>query len=214
VHDVVRKLYNLIANVGRTAIASVAAPLRLCIRLVDALNDWTGYFVGWLCSGLIGVVCVDVFMRYVLDRTVLAVQELEWHLVAVIFLMGAAYTFKHDRHVRVDIIYAGRSKSWRAWTNLIGCLLFLLPLCSLIIYESYDFVVNSWHHSEGSGDPGGLPFRYALKAIIPLSFAFLFLQGLAVAGKSLLVLGGIDRGPADSPDTEDSPDITLPPVGP
>ncbi|MDM8569825.1 TRAP transporter small permease subunit [Thiotrichales bacterium HSG1] len=119
-----------------------------------------------------------------------ALQELQWHLFAVIFLFGAAYTLKHDEHVRVDIIY---NSLWltdrhRAWIDLLGGLFFLIPFCLLIIIASWSFVYNSFIHLEISPDPGGLPYRFLLKAAIPLSFLLLMLQGIANILKKSLFL--------------------------
>jgi TRAP-type mannitol/chloroaromatic compound transport system permease small subunit len=137
---------------------------------------------------LVIVVCYDVFTRYLLKNSLVAVQELQWHLFALIFLIGAAYSLKHDKHVRVDVFYSRFSPRAQAWVNLVGSLLFLLPFCIIVIYSSQTFVANAFRIGEISPDPGGLPARWILKATIPAGFVLLLLQGLALASRSLLTI--------------------------
>lgn len=169
---------------------------RAYVRLVDGLNERVGSGVSWLTTLLVLVVCYDVFTRYLLKSSIVAVQELEWHLFAVIFLIGAAYTLKHDRHVRVDVIYGRLSPKSRAWVDLVGSVLFLIPFCLLAVWSSKPFVMNAFAVGETSPDPGGLPFRFVLKAAIPAGFLLLALQGLSLALKSLMKIASDERRPA------------------
>lgn len=162
-------------------------------RVIDAI-EWLTHKVGmaaaWLTSALVLIICFDVFNRYLLNKSFVAVQELEWHIFAVIFLMGAAYTLKQDAHVRVDVFYAKASPRTQALIDLIGSLVLLVPFCLLIIWSSKAFVLSSYAIGETSPDPGGLPARYLLKATLPLGFFLVLLQGVAMALKSLLRLLG------------------------
>jgi len=153
-------------------------------RFIDALNERVGTFAGWLTSLLVVVVCYDVFTRYVLKKSSIAVQELEWHLFAVIFLLGAAYTLKQDRHVRVDVLYTRFSPRIKAHVNFWGSIIFLIPFAVLIVLTTRDFVANSFIVGETSPDPGGLPARYLLKACIPLGFFLVLLQGISLMLRS------------------------------
>ena len=152
---------------------------------IDSLNEKIGTVVSWLTTLLVLIVCYDVFTRYLLKRSSIAVQELEWHLFAVIFLLGAAYTLKHDRHVRVDVLYQKFSPQTRGWINFVCSLFFLIPFALLVIWASYEFVASSFRIGETSPDPGGLPARFVLKACLPLGFFLVFLQGLSLAIHSL-----------------------------
>ncbi len=164
--------------------------IRYYIKFIDELNEKVGYLVSWLTTLLVLVVCYDVFTRYLLRKSSITIQELEWHLFAVIFLLGAAYTLKHDRHVRVDVFYSKFSERGRAWVNLLGGLVFLIPFSLLVIYTSSDFVINSFLIKETSPDPGGLPARYILKACIPIGFGLVLLQGISMIFRSILILRG------------------------
>jgi TRAP-type mannitol/chloroaromatic compound transport system permease small subunit len=163
---------------------------RAYIRFADGVNERVGIGVAWLTAALVAVVCCDVFMRYVLQNSWVAMQELEWHLFALIFLLGAGYSLKHDKHVRVDVFYSRFSPRAQAWVNLVGSVLFLIPFCALVIWSSQNFVINAFHFGETSPDPGGLPARWVLKAAIPVGFFFLFIQGIALACRSVLCIRG------------------------
>lgn len=177
----------------KTAIQSFISRFYPVLRFIDRLSEWTGRVSAWLVLLLVLLIGCDVTMRYLANTSFVAVQELEWHLFALIFLLGAAYTLKHDDHVRVDVWYQARRAGprYRAWVNLLGSLLFLLPLCVLIISSSWPFVANAYASLEGSPDPGGLPYRWLLKAAIPLGFFLLLLQGVAESLRSGLFLLGV-----------------------
>ena len=164
--------------------------LKKYIFIADKINEGFGFVANWLTTLLVAVVCFDVFNRYIFGFTNPAMYEFEWHIYAIIFLFGAGYAFKHDKHVRVDITYARFSPKVKAWVNLIGALIFLLPFCALVVYATKDWVYQSWLIKETSPDPGGLPMRYLLKACIPLCFILLFIQGIAEALKSFFYIFG------------------------
>lgn len=156
------------------------------IKIIDKLNTKIGVITSWLTFVLVLVTCYDVFTRYILNESSIALQELEWHLFGVIFLMAAAYTLIKDDHVRVDVFYSRFSERKKAWVNFLGAVIFLIPFCILAIYASKDFVINSFLFKETSPDAGGLPARYILKSFIPISFIFLLLQGISLAFKSFI----------------------------
>lgn len=156
------------------------------IEFVNRINSTIGKYTSWLTSVLVLVVVFDVIIRYIFNESSVAIQELEWHLFSIIFLMGAAYTFQKDDHVRVDLFYSMFNLKQKAWLNIIGTLIFLIPFTLLIIYASQNYVINSFTLNESSPDPGGLPARYILKTVIPLSFLFLLLQGFSLLFRSIL----------------------------
>ena len=160
--------------------------IKAYINFVDKLSEKVGSLTSWLTTLLVLVVCYDVFTRYILNESSVGVQELEWHIFAIIFLLAASYTYKIDDHVRVDVFYTRFSEKTKAWVNFLGVIFFLIPFCIIIIYTSDFFVASSFRMGETSPDAGGLPARYILKAFIPLSFFLIFLQGLSEAFKSFI----------------------------
>jgi len=167
-----------------------AETLLRAARALEAVSEWTGRGVAWLVLAMTLVVGYDVAMRYLFRQGSVALQELEWHLFALVFLLGAAYTLKHDGHVRVEVLYQRLGARGRAWCDLLGHLFFLLPFSLLIIAAAWPFVANSFAYGEGSPDPGGLPFRWLLKAAIPAGFALLILQAVADILRKLVFLFG------------------------
>jgi TRAP-type mannitol/chloroaromatic compound transport system permease small subunit len=166
------------------------AVLRRLVKLIDTGTEWLGRAASWLSALLVLVVSYDVISRYVFNASKVWVQELQWHIFALIFLLGAAWTLKHNRHVRVDLVYQRLSTKAQAWVNLLGFTVFLLPFCLLIIITGYHSTAFSWANHEASGNPGGLPMRYLLRGMIPLAFIWLMIQGFAEAARSLLILCG------------------------
>lgn len=166
----------------------MVAFLKFIIRFAKSINEWVGKTVSWLTMFLVFLVCIDVGRRYVLNSASIWGMELEWHLFAAIFLLGAGYSFKHDRHVRVDLFYIKFSKRDKAWTNLIGGIVFLVPWCILIIIVSYSYALRSFEIMEGSPNPDGLPYLFIIKFTLTAGIGLLLLQGLASIAESALVL--------------------------
>lgn len=155
------------------------------MTIIDKIVKQVGTLVSWLSLLLVFVIVIDVALRYLFNTTSAASFEMEWHLFAMIFLLGAGYTLQQDKHVRVDVFYHRFSEKNKAWVNLIGTVLLLLPFCAVAFWESLSFVQNSYAVKETSPDPGGLPARYVIKAAIPVGFFLLGLQGINLALKSI-----------------------------
>jgi TRAP-type mannitol/chloroaromatic compound transport system permease small subunit len=115
----------------------------------------------------------DVVMRYFFHNSSVAMQEHEWHLFAIVILFGVSVALMEEGHVRVDFLYDRFSVRRKAVINIIGTIFFLMPLACLILFGSFDFVMDSYKIHEISENPGGLPFRYTIKAMIPLAFTVL-----------------------------------------
>jgi len=163
------------------------------VNLVDSLSDRIGHFIGWMTTLMVLVVFYDTVMRYAFNRGNVALQELEWHLFAIVFLVGAAYTLKHGGHVRVDILYVNLSEKTKAWIDFIGVFIFLIPFSVMVIISTKGFIMNSWAVREVSPDPGGLPAYYIIKSMIPLGFSLLIVQGLSEAAKNFMILMGYNQ---------------------
>ena len=159
--------------------------LKWICRLIDKINMRMGRFVSWFTLLLVCVTFADVVMRYFFNKSFVFTQELEWHVFAFIFLMGAGYTLKVDGHVRVEVFYGKMGLKGKAWVDLVGVLFFLIPSCALFIKTAIPFVMKSFEVMEGSPDPGGIPYRFILKACIPIGYSLILLQGVSLGIKSL-----------------------------
>ena len=160
------------------------------ITILESITETFGKFFSWATSLLVWLICIDVLMRYFFNFTLIWIVELETYFFALIFLMGGAYAFKHDKHVRVDVFYADYSPKKKAWVNLIGGLLFLLPWCTVAVIVIWRYFSFSWSWGEKSAQPGGLPAVYVLKFFLWLGFFLLLLQALASVLRSILVIRG------------------------
>lgn len=161
-------------------------------RRLDRFAEHTGRIVYWLTLAMVLIGSYNAIARYTDRYTGLGLSsnmwlELQWYLFSLVFLLGAAYGLKRDVHVRVDVLYERLSRRGRAWVNLLGTALFLLPFSVLMVVTSWPMVRSSWAVWEQSGDPGGLP-RYPIKTIIPIAFALLIVQGVSLAIKQVAVL--------------------------
>lgn len=162
---------------------------------IDRTNEWIGRVVYWLTLAMVLIGAYNALVRY-LDRFInLGLSsntyiELQWYMFGLVFLLGAAYTLKHDAHVRVDILISRLTPRGRAWINLAGTLLFLIPFCVFVLWTSWPIVRNSWLVGEMSSDPGGLP-RYPIRTVIPAAFVLLLMQGVSLAIKQIAIIRGV-----------------------
>jgi TRAP-type mannitol/chloroaromatic compound transport system permease small subunit len=155
--------------------------------------DWLSLRLGQLAAWGVGLACgvsaANALLRYGLNVGSNAWLELQWYLFAATVYFGAPALLKLNEHVRVDLLYARRSGRAKAWTDLLGLLLFLLPLCVAMVVLSWDFVHDAVVQHEVSSSPGGL-LRWPVKILIPLGFALLGLQGVAEVIKRIGFLRG------------------------
>jgi len=160
-------------------------------RRIDVLIDIVGRFAAWTTFALVVVMASNVLLRYLFATGTVWAQELEWHLMAPIVLFGMSYALRHGDHVRVDVLYAGFRPRVKRAVDLVAALL-SAAVALAVIELSWRYVLQSWSIGEGSANPGGIPYRYVLKSLIPIGFAFLFLQSLAEAARSLIALRRAD----------------------
>ena len=166
--------------------------LKTALSAVEKFTEVTGRFISWATVTMVILVVLVVITRYFLGLGSIALQESVTYLHCLVFMMGFAFTLKHDGHVRVDIFYRRFSPRFKAIVNLVGGLLFLIPFCLLIFFTSWDYVLASWVIRETSAENNGLPFIYLLKTLMLLMPATLVLQGIAEIIRSGLVLSGAD----------------------
>ena len=147
-----------------------------------------GRSIAWLTLAMVVITFLVVVFRYAFSIGWIAMQESVTYLHALVFMLGAAYTLKQNGHVRVDIFYEKISRRKRAWIDLLGTLLLLLPFCLFIIIYSWNYVSLSWSLLEGSREAGGLPALFLLKSTIPVMAFLVMLQGISQALRCILIL--------------------------
>lgn len=142
---------------------------------VDRLINWLGERLSWIWLLLLGVIVLNVVMRYAFAEGRIEFEEIQWHLYAIGFLIGMSYGYVSDSHIRVDVLRERFSPTLQAWIELYGTLLLLLPFIMLVLIAAVPFVAYSFSTSEISQAPGGLPFRWFIKSFLCLGFALLLL---------------------------------------
>jgi TRAP-type mannitol/chloroaromatic compound transport system permease small subunit len=162
--------------------------------IIDTINEWVGRLTYWLVLLMVLIGVWNVIGRYLgrfigQNLTSNVLIEVQWYLFDLVFLLGAAYTLKHNEHVRVDLFYKDWPPRRKALANLIGTILFLIPFSVMVIYFSWGSIISSWQILETSPDPGGLP-RYPIKSMIIVSFILLIFQGVAEAIKNWAIFQG------------------------
>ena len=148
-------------------------------RRIDNFVQRIGQTLSYIWLALLFVIVINVLMRYLFSEGRIELEELQWHLYSVGFLLGMSCAYQADVHIRVDVLHERFSPQLRAWIELYGILLFLIPFIALILIYSVQFVSSSFAVGEVSPSPGGLPYRWAIKAILPLGFALLLLTVFA-----------------------------------
>jgi TRAP-type mannitol/chloroaromatic compound transport system permease small subunit len=147
---------------------------------IDTVTDVVGRIAAWATFTLVVVMAANVLLRYAFATGSVWAQELEWHLMAPICLFGMSYALRHGEHVKVDVLYGGFRPRTKHAVDLIAALLAIV-VSGLIIWLSWRYVGQSWTINEASANPGGIPYRYVLKALIPIGFALFAIQSVAEA---------------------------------
>jgi TRAP-type mannitol/chloroaromatic compound transport system permease small subunit len=158
---------------------------------IDTFTDVFGRITAWSTFALVLVMAGNVLLRYLLSTGSVWAQELEWHLMAPISLFGISYALRHGEHVRVDVVYGGFPPRAKRFVDLLSAILAII-VSVIVIKLSWNYVGQSWSIGEGSANPGGIPYRYVLKALIPVGFALLAVQSVAEAARALIAF----RAPA------------------
>lgn len=164
-------------------------------RLIDALNERVGRAVGWLVLAVVLISAGNAIARYSFNLSTNAWLEIQWYLFSAVFLLGAGYTLKYNEHVRIDVISSRLSDRARAWIDVFGGLLFLMPMAVIIMVLSWPMFMQSYTGHEMSSDAGGL-IRWPVKLLIPAGFALLVLQGVSEIIKRIAFLRGTTTDPA------------------
>ncbi len=148
---------------------------------IDRLNSWIGRGVAWLALAMVLVQFLVVLLRYIFGLGFIWMQESVIYMHAFMFMLGAGFTLLNDGHVRVDAFYRGASMRFKAWVNLLGALFLLIPVCALIVWASWSYVIDSWIAWEGSKETSGIQAVFLLKTAIPVFGGLMILQGASLA---------------------------------
>ena len=168
----------------------------LPLRSIDTLNEVLGNTIAWLTAAMVLVTCIVVVLRYGFETGAIMLQEAVAYMHGLVFMLGLSYTLKHDAHVRVDLLYSRLSARARACVDIVGHLVFLLPLAVTIIVVSLSsgngiersYVGRSWTIRESSAEVGGIPAVFLLKTLIPATGVLLILQGIAETARAIRTL--------------------------
>ncbi|WP_174377773.1 TRAP transporter small permease subunit [Sulfurospirillum arcachonense] len=166
-------------------------------RAFDKFADFIGNITGILMVLMMINVFFDVIMRYFFNTGSIGMQEMEWHLFSIVFLLGVSYSLKEDGHVRVDVIYDNLNYKKKAIINIVGTFIFLIPFALLIGFGSLEFVQESFQTAEISGDPGGLTHRWIIKSFVPASMVLLCIVAVGFIIKNINMYLGLHGHPHD-----------------
>ncbi len=164
------------------------AAIALIIRAISGLNWLVGNVFAWLSLGIVVVCFTVVVERYLFSVTHLWMQDLYVWLNGAMFTAVAGFALLRNDHVRVDIFYRPATTRTKAFIDLFGVIVFLLPFCWIVYRYGMPFVARSWRIYEGSANVGGMPGLFILKSFILVFAALVALQGIAMALRSILVL--------------------------
>jgi TRAP-type mannitol/chloroaromatic compound transport system permease small subunit len=157
---------------------------------IDVFVDVVGRMTSWLALGLALVMGANVLFRYGFSLGFIWAQELEWHIFVPICLLGMSYALLHGEHVRVDVLFQSFKPRTKHAVDIAAAFL-SMAFCVIVIWLSMPYVYQSWSIGEGTANPGGIDYRYIVKALIPIGFAVLFLQSLSQAIKSYFAMRSV-----------------------
>lgn len=176
-------------------------------RALDHFIVRVGRAVSWVWLLLVGVILLNVVLRYSFGEGRIELEELQWHLYAIGFLMALSFGVVTDDHIRVDLVHERFTLRQQAWIELYGGLLLMLPFLALILFYAVPFVIHAYAAGEVSQAPGGLPYRWLIKAALPLGFLFLGLAAIARLTRATSLLFGLPR-PLSAADGSAAPEAT------
>ncbi len=157
------------------------APPAVCVSL-DRFVLRIGQTIAWLNVATVLVIVIQVILRYVFGKGMVSLEELQWHLYAVCVMFGISYGIVTDSHIRLDLAHRKFSPRGKEWVEFLGILFLLLPLVVVLFIHGLDFVQSSYHLNESSDSPLGLPYRWIIKSVIPVSMA---LVGVAAVSRMI-----------------------------
>ena len=158
-------------------------------RTIDTLSERIGRWMSWLILAAVIVSTVNAVIRKLFDVSSNSWLELQWVLFGAVFLLCSPWTLMSNEHIRIDIVNSLLPKGTRNWIDVLGHVLFLLPLCVIMMLVSWPFALRSFAINEQSVNAGGLA-QWPAKFLIPIGFTLLFIQGLSELIKRLAIISG------------------------
>jgi len=158
------------------------------VRQQNAFQKQLGQWVAWGSLSLVLITALVVILRYGFNMGSIALQESIMYNHAILFMLGIAYTYEQDKHVRVDVFYGQLDARKKAWVNFIGTIIFVLPVMAFIFWSGWEYVTTSWQIKEASGEAGGIAYLYMLKTLIVIMAGLVSLQAVSVLIQSVLTL--------------------------
>lgn len=171
-------------------------------RRVDWITERIGKSVGWLLLAAVLISAGNALIRKAFGISSNAFLEAQWYLFGAVFMLGAGYVFLHDQHVRIDVLSSRMKRSTQVWIDVIGIVIFLLPLCVFVVWTSLPSLQLAIMTKEVSANPGGL-LRWPVYALVPLGFAMLAVQSVSELIKRVAFLTGHGPDPHARPEKTD-----------
>ena len=170
------------------------APLLSLSRLIDRFTSWVGRWVAWLVLAAVLISAINAAVRKLFNTSSNAYLEIQWYLFAAVFLLAAGYTLMRQEHVKIDVISSRFSKRTQIWIDVVGLVLFVLPLVFNVIRLSLPLVIRAYEMNEYSQNAGGL-IRWPVFAVLPLGFLLLGIQAVSELIKRIAFLRGLIPDP-------------------
>lgn len=168
--------------------SGLALPETAFSRIADRIITFFGEISAWLWTVLMLLIVFQVVRRYAFSKGSIMMEEMQWHLYAVGFMLGLAFTEIRERHVRIDVLAEHWPRRRRLWMELAGIMFLLLPFTGFIVWFAVPYVITSYQLNEVSAAPDGLPYRWVLKSFVVTAFSLLFLAGLSRLSRVLAAL--------------------------
>jgi TRAP-type mannitol/chloroaromatic compound transport system permease small subunit len=184
-HD---KLLNVFALIYLKGSIEEYLMLSSVIKAIDSISTWSGKLVAWLIIPNVIALVYEVIARYILESPTIWSYEVTYFLYGTHFLLGAAYTLSIKAHIRIDVLHMHLPQRAKAIVDVLGYLLIFFPVMIVLIYAGTEFTIQSWEMGEKSGLSPWRPPLFPYKAVLVVSFFFLFLQGIAEFLRNLIIL--------------------------
>jgi TRAP-type mannitol/chloroaromatic compound transport system permease small subunit len=180
------------------------------MRGIDTVNDRVGRLIYWLILVTVLISSANAISRYGFNVSSNAWLEIQWYLFSAIFLLGAGYAMLKNAHVRIDLVSSRFSNKTNAWVDVVGFVVFVIPMCLVFISFGWDMFWTSWIGNETSTDAGGL-IRWPVKILVPIGFVLLLAQAISELIKRIGFLRGVyDWSPHGSTPADDEPQASTP----